>query len=65
MYLGINYLYKRYIEDLNNIDIHTIHAQRRITELEREVKMNRQMINWLCDEVAKYKLSKAKEGKKK
>ena len=62
IYYLLEWLYKEYKEDLNNIDEHTVHAQKRICELERKVMANEQLIKWLCDEVASYKL---KEGKKK
>ena len=62
IYYLLEWLYKEYKEDLNNIDEHTVHAQRRINELERKIMINEQMIKWLCDEVANYKL---KKGNKK
>ena len=62
LYVCIEYLYKRYKENNNDSEKQSIHMQKRINDLERYNMANEQMINWLCDEVAKFKL---KEGKKK
>ena len=62
LYICIEYLYKRYKENNNDSEKQSIHMQKRISDLERYNMVNEQMINWLCDEVAKFKL---KEGKKK
>ena len=62
LYICIEYLYKRYKENSNDNEKQSIHMQKRISDLERYNMVNEQMINWLCDEVAKFKL---KEGKKK
>lgn len=61
-YICIEYLYKRYKENNNDNEKQNIHMQKRISELERKNMINEEMIKWLCDEVANYKL---KEGKKK
>mgnify|MGYP003292715043 CR=1 FL=1 len=62
LYICIEYLYKRYKENNNDNEKQSLHMQIRISDLERKNMINEEMINWLCDEVANYKL---KEGKKK
>ena len=62
LYICIEYIYKRYKENNNDNEKQSIHMQKRISDLERKNMINEEMIKWLCDEVANYKL---KEGKKK
>lgn len=63
IYLLLNWLYKEYKQDLEDIDQHTVHVGIRISDLERKVNMNEQMINWLWEQVAKEKAKEKKSGK--
>lgn len=65
MYYLLNWLYKEYKQDLENIDEHTVSVGVRLTELERKINMNEQMINALWEEVAEKKLKAQKEKEKK
>lgn len=67
MYYLLQWLYNEYKEDLNNIDEHTVHVGVRLSDLERKVNMNEQMINWLWEQVAKEKMKEQiiKEKKEK
>lgn len=53
LYKLIEWLYKQYKEDLNNIDDHTIHCQKRIIELEKKVITLESLIKWLYEEIGK------------
>lgn len=64
LYLLLDWLYKEYKNDLEDIDQHTVHVGIRISDLERKVNMNEQMINWLWEQVAKEK-NKQKSKEKK
>ena len=65
MYYLLNWLYKEYKNDLENIDEHTLSVSIRLTELERKINMNEQMINALWEEVAEKKLKEVKSKKDK
>ena len=64
LYKLLEWLYNEYKNDLNNIDEHTVHTHIKISELERKVNMNEQMINLLWEEVAKKKQKQEKKGNK-
>lgn len=63
LYYGIRWLYHEYKKDLNDLEKQNNNLQKEINELKRCNMINRQMINWLCDKVANYKL-KTKKVKK-
>lgn len=65
MYYLLNWLYKEYKQDLEDIDEHTVNVSVRLTELERKINMNEQMINWLWEQVAKEKAKEQKDKEKK
>ena len=65
MYYLLNWLYKEYKQDLEDIDNHTVSVSVRLTELERKNSMNEQMISALWEEVAEKKLKEQKAKEKK
>lgn len=65
MYYLLNWLYKEYKQDLEDIDEHTVSVSVRLTELERKNSMNEQMISALWEEVAEKKLKEQKAKEKK
>lgn len=65
LYLCIRWLYKEYKLRLIQNEFISLQDELRIGKLEREEKMNEQMINWLCDQVAKDKLKQQKKQNKK
>lgn len=65
MYYLLNWLYKEYKQDLEDIDDHTVSVSVRLTELERKISMNEQMISALWEEVAEKKLKEQKAKEKK
>lgn len=57
------WLWKNFKKELSDNDFVSLNDEIRIGRLERKVKMNEQMINWLWEQVAKEKLKEQKKGK--
>lgn len=56
LYLCLEFIYKRYKEDLNDLEKQNIYMQKKISEIERINTANRELINWLYNELAKKQL---------
>lgn len=53
LYKILEWLYNKYKDDLNEIDNHTVHTQRRIIELEKKVLTLESLVTWLYKEIEK------------
>lgn len=64
LYLCLEFIYKRYKEDLNDLEKQNIHMQKKISEMGRKEMINEKLIKWLYDELTrKNLLSIEKENK--
>lgn len=64
LYLCLEFIYKRYKEDLNDLEKQNIYMQKKISEMGRKEMINEKLIKWLYDELTrKNLLSIEKENK--
>lgn len=65
LYLCIRWLYKEYRLNKIEEDFISLQDELRINRLERRVKMNEQLLDWLWVEIAKAKMKDVKSNVKK